>query len=113
MSFKYLNCRKALKKYHPISLDVSDALEWIEDEIEILKSLSTKSEYVIDYLDSFITTFDDEFKCYHIVHTYYEVKTITKYQIKSELTFKRIKTKGGNIGTKNRRQTNYMQSFKR
>ena len=66
--------RKAIKKYHPIPVDISDTLKWIEDEIDTLKTLSGKSEYVINYLDSFVTYIEDnEFKIYHVVNNLYEV----------------------------------------
>lgn len=62
-----------MKKYNPIPIDLSDQLKWIEDEINILKSLSNQSEYVINYLDSFIKEVDSEYKVYYIVTTFYEV----------------------------------------
>ena len=65
-----------MKKFKPISIDVteSEELKSILNEIEVLKKLSSKSEYVINYLDSFSTIVDDEYKVYHIVTNIYEVK---------------------------------------
>ena len=64
--------RKALKKYNPIPIDMENAIKWIEDEIEILKKIS--SPYLINYLDSFSTIMgDNEYKCYHVVNNYYQV----------------------------------------
>lgn len=62
-----------MKEYDPIRIDLSDQLKWIEDEINILKSLSSKSEYVINYLDSFVEDLNSEYKVYFIVTTFYEV----------------------------------------
>ena len=62
-----------MKKYNPIPIDLSDQLKWIEDEINILKSLSNQSEYVINYLDSFVQEVDSDYKVYFIVTTFYEV----------------------------------------
>ena len=67
----YTSC--LAQKYNPIPIDLSDQLKWIEDEINILKSLN-KSEYVINYLDSFIEIVDSEYKVYFIATTFYEVK---------------------------------------
>ena len=67
--------RKAIKKYHPIPIELSKSLKFVEEEIEVLKKLSGKSEYVINYLDSFVTFIDEnEFKVYHVVNNLYEVK---------------------------------------
>ena len=62
-----------MKEYDPIRIDLSDQLKWIEDEINILKSLSNQSEYVINYLDSFVQEVDSDYKVYFIVTTFYEV----------------------------------------
>ena len=62
-----------MKEYDPIRIDLSDQLKWIEDEIDILKSLSSKSEYVINYLDSFVEDLNSKYKVYSIVTTFYEV----------------------------------------
>jgi serine/threonine protein kinase len=56
-------------------MDASDALKWIENEIEILKNME-KHENVISYLDSFISIVDEEYKIYHIVTNFYEVFSI-------------------------------------
>ena len=51
---------------------MGNAIKWVEDEIEILKKIS--SPYLINYLDSFSTIIEDsEFKCYHVVNNYYQV----------------------------------------
>ncbi len=67
-----------MKKLKPISIDVidSDELQSFLNEIDVLKRLSSKSDYVINYLDSFITFLghDNEYKVYHIVTNLYEVK---------------------------------------
>ena len=69
---KEQNKLKALKKYHPIPSDSAFILECAQKEIDILKRLS--NEYLISYLDSFVTTIeDDEFKVYHIVNDLYQV----------------------------------------
>ncbi len=53
----------------------SDELKCILNEIEVLQKLSSKSEYVINYLDSFSTLVDNnEYRVYHIVTSIYEVK---------------------------------------
>jgi len=56
-------------------MDGSEALKWIENEIEILKNME-KHENVISYLDSFISIVDEEYKIYHIVTNFYEVFSI-------------------------------------
>jgi len=65
--------RKALKVYNPIRKDANDSeeLKLILNEIETLKRL--KSDYVINYLDSFFTLLDDRFKEYHVVNNLYKV----------------------------------------
>ncbi len=67
--------RKAIKIFKPLSIDEleSEELKSIEIEIEILKKLSSKSDYVIKYLDSFLTEVDNH-NIYHIVTSIYEVK---------------------------------------
>ena len=67
--------RKALKKFKPILIDVTESVELqsVLKEIEVLKRLSWKSDYVINYLDSFTTILEDEYKVYHIVTNIYEV----------------------------------------
>ena len=75
MSFSF--CRKALKEFSPIKTDAteSEQLKSVLKEIEVLKKLTSKSEYVINYLDTFSTLVDDdEYKVYHIVTDIYEVK---------------------------------------
>ena len=70
--------RKALKKYKPIPIDASESEEFkaILNETETLKKLSSKSEYVINYLDSFFTLLGDEYKEYHVVNDLYNVNII-------------------------------------
>ena len=63
--------------FTPISVDAteSEQLKAILNELDVLKKLSSKSEYVINYLDTFITFLgdDNEYKVYHIVTNLYEV----------------------------------------
>ena len=68
--------RKALKKFKLLSIDVAESgeLKSILNEIEVLQKLTSKSEYVINYLDTFTSILDNEFKVYHIVTNLYEVK---------------------------------------
>jgi hypothetical protein len=65
-----------LKKFKPLSIDVteSEELKAILNEIDVLQKLTSKSEYVINYLDTFTTIVEDEYKVYHIVTNIYEVK---------------------------------------
>ena len=65
-----------MKKFKPILIDVTESVELksILNEIDVLKKLSAKSEYVINYLDTFTTILEDEYKVYHIVTDIYEVK---------------------------------------
>ncbi len=66
-----------MKKFKPLSIDVteSEELKAILNEIDVLQKLTSKSEYVINYLDTFITFLgdDNEYKVYHIVTNIYEV----------------------------------------
>ena len=62
-----------MKIYSPIQIDISDKLKFIEDEIILLKSLRNKSDYIINYLDSFIEEISS-YKIYNIVTNFYEVK---------------------------------------
>ena len=64
-----------MKKFKPILIDVTESVELksISNEIDVLKKLSAKSEYVINYLDTFTTILEDEYKVYHIVTDIYEV----------------------------------------
>jgi serine/threonine protein kinase len=61
--------------FTPISVDAteSEQLKSILNEIDVLKKLSSKSDYVINYLDSFSTEVFN-FCIYHIVTDIYEVK---------------------------------------
>jgi len=65
-----------LKRFKPLSIDAteSEELKAILNEIGVLQKLTSKSEYVINYLDTFSTILEDEFKVYHIVTNLYEVK---------------------------------------
>ena len=60
--------------FTPISVDAteSEQLKAIMNEIDVLKKLSSKSEYVINYLDSFSTELFN-FNIHHIVTDIYEV----------------------------------------
>jgi len=64
-----------LKKFKPILIDVTESIELqsVLNEIDVLKRLSSKSQYVINNLDSFTTILEDEYKVYHIVTDIYEV----------------------------------------
>ena len=68
--------RKALKEFKPITIDAteSEELKSILNEIDVLKKLSSKNEYVINYLDSFSTDVAKKYRIYHIVTNLYEVK---------------------------------------
>ena len=67
--------RKALKEFKPLSIEATETvqLKSILKEIDILKKLSSKSEYVINYLDSFSIDVA-RYRIYHIVTNLYEVK---------------------------------------
>ena len=69
-----------MKKFKPLSIDVteSEELKSILNEIEVLHKLTSKSEYVINYLDTF-STIVEEYKVYHIVTDIYEVKYSNLY----------------------------------
>jgi hypothetical protein len=73
MSFFFF--RKALKEFTPLKTDSTESEQFksVLNEIEVLKKLSSKSEYVINYLDSFSTDVLSRFKVYHIVTDIYEV----------------------------------------
>jgi hypothetical protein len=60
--------------FTPISVDAteSEQLKAIMNELDVLKKLSSKSEYVINYLDSFSTELFN-FNIHHIVTDIYEV----------------------------------------
>ncbi len=64
-----------MKKSKPISIDATDSKELrsVLNEIDALQKLSSTSEYVINYLDSFSTEIDNHI-IYHIVTNIYEVK---------------------------------------
>jgi hypothetical protein len=67
--------RKALKELMPIIIGATESEEFesILNEIKVLKKLSSKSEYVINYLDSFSTDLGRH-RIYHIVTDIYKVK---------------------------------------
>ena len=60
----------------PLSIDATDTEEFksILKEVQVLIKLSSKIENVINYLDTFSTIVEDEYKVYHIVTNIYEVK---------------------------------------
>ena len=64
-----------MKEFTPILIDATDSeeLKSILNEIDVLKKLSSKSEYVINYLDSFSTDLPRH-RTYHIVTDLYIVK---------------------------------------
>jgi len=66
--------RKALKMFTPILIDAtdSDEVKSILNEIKVMKQLSSKSDYVINYLDSFSTELGSHI-IYYIVTSLYEV----------------------------------------
>ena len=68
---------KALKKFHQIPIELKESIKWIKAEIELLKSISNKSEYVINYLDTYNLTFSDpdgnKYIIYYVVNNLYEV----------------------------------------
>jgi len=60
----------------PIEAIESDELKAILNEIETLKSLNSKSDYVINYLDSFsseVLILDEAHIVYHVVNNLYKV----------------------------------------
>ena len=62
--------------FKPLSIDATDTEEFksILKEVQVLIKLSSKIENVINYLDTFSTIVEDEYKVYHIVTDIYEVK---------------------------------------
>jgi hypothetical protein len=66
-----------LKEFTPIRIDAtkSEELKSILNEIDVMKKMSSKSEYVINYLDSFSTDVA-RYRIYHIVTDIYEVNSI-------------------------------------
>ncbi len=73
---KEQNELKALKQFHPIKTGTTEVLKLVEKEIEILKELSGKSDYVINYLDSFVESTKIgmvKYNVYHIVNDFYQV----------------------------------------
>ena len=64
-----------MKEFTPIIIDATDSeeLKSILNEIDVLKKLSSKNEYVINYLDSFSIDIA-RYRMYHIVTNIYEVK---------------------------------------
>ena len=79
-------------------------------EIEVLQKLSSKSEYVINYLDSFSTDLP-RYRIYHIVTDLYKVKYSSFESFKKDkyhfLLFSFIK--GWHFRRSNRRQASHMQ----
>ncbi len=70
-----------MKIFKPLDIDAAESEEYksILKEVDVLKKLSFKSDYVINYLDSF-TTKSDEFIFHYLVTDLYEVNLI-KYHI--------------------------------
>ena len=66
-----------MKKSKPISVDSTDSkeLKSVLNEINALQKLSSTSEYVINYLDSFSADVA-RYRIYHIVTDIYEVNNI-------------------------------------
>ena len=64
-----------MKEFTPIKIVTteSEELKSILNEIDVLKKMSSKSEYVSNYLDSFSTDVA-RYRVYHIVTDIYEVK---------------------------------------
>ncbi len=62
--------------FKPLSIDATDTEEFksILKDIEVLIKFSSKNDYVINYLDTFSTVVEEEYKVYHIVTDIYEVK---------------------------------------
>jgi serine/threonine protein kinase len=88
---------KALKKFHQIPIELKDSIKCILKEIELLKRISNKSEYIINYLDTFNTKFRDpdhnEYVIYYVVNTLYEVNKclkIVKLKHESDIYFLRM-----------------------
>ena len=71
---------KALKKFYQIPIELKESIKWIVAEIELLKSISNQSQYVINYLDTFSQTYkdpdDNEYIIYYVVNNLYEVNII-------------------------------------
>ena len=62
--------------FKPLSIDATDTEEfkYILKDIEVLIKFSSKNDYVINYLDTYSTVVEEEYKVYHIVTDIYEVK---------------------------------------
>ena len=62
--------------FKPLSIDATDTEEFksILKDIEVLIKFSSKIDYVINYLDTYSTVVEEEYKVYHIVTDIYEVK---------------------------------------
>jgi len=62
--------------FKPLSIDATDTEEFksILKDIEVLIKFSSKNDYVINYLDTYSTVVEEEYKVYHIVTDIYEVK---------------------------------------
>ena len=69
-----------MKEFTPLRIDVTatEPLKAILKEIEALKKLTSKSDYVINYLDSFSTDVA-RYRIYHIVTNIYEVKYYSNF----------------------------------
>jgi len=64
-----------LKTFKPILIDAieTEELKSRLNEIDALIKMSSTNDYVINYLDTFTTNLNDEYKVYHIVTDIYEV----------------------------------------
>jgi len=64
-----------LKTFKPILIDAieTEELKSRLNEIDALIKMSSTKDYVINYLDTFTTNLNDEYKVYHIVTDIYEV----------------------------------------
>jgi hypothetical protein len=64
-----------LKTFKPILIDAieTEELKSRLNEIDALIKMSSTNDYFINYLDTFTTNLNDEYKVYHIVTDIYEV----------------------------------------
>ena len=64
-----------MKTFKPILIDAieTEELKSRLNEIDALIKMSSTNDYVINYLDTFTTNLNDEYKVYHIVTDIYEV----------------------------------------
>ena len=64
-----------MKTFKPILIDAieTEELKSRLNEIDALIKMSSTNDYFINYLDTFTTNLNDEYKVYHIVTDIYEV----------------------------------------